>query len=248
MKGTYFKKPLEWNIETIGESWHQGDVLKGALKVKNHGPDKVSLTEAGVALAYAEIKKVQSRTSGVLETDTKIGFSEKEIKPGEELVLDFSFEFSTNGPVTDKKSCYYLAYGIGFTETQLQVRVEPKELFLKTVGLLDTFHRFKLKDYKTTKKGVEFKLLPPGSRELANIESLLLIFAMEEENLIMKFDFQVKRLDTAAPTTKISKESVLVEKSLLQKEYSLGKGMLNQDGLLKKIEEALLEVKMKAVF
>ena len=64
----------------------------------------------------------------------------------------------------------------------------------------------------------------------------------------MKFEFQVKKIDTSSVTTKINKESVIIERSLGPKEYSLGRDMINQDLLLKSLESALSEVKMKNVF
>lgn len=248
MKGTFFNKPLEWNIETIGESWQQGSHIKGTLKVKNHGAEAVSLTNAGVGLSHADIKKVHSRAEGALKPLQTVTFQEPELKPGAEALLDFSFEVGPNSPVTDKKTSYYLGFGRDFQESNLQTKIEPKALYSKIVGLLDTFHRFKLKEFKANKKGVEFKLLPPTSREMANVESLLLTFSMEDETLHMRFEFQVKRLDTSSVTTKINKENLTIEKSLFPKEYSLGRDMINQDQLLKTVETVLKDVKLKAVF
>lgn len=248
MKGTFFAKPLEWNIETIGESWHQGDVLKGTLKVRNHGSESIDLHDTGVSIAFADIKKVQTRADGALKPDATIALSDVSLQGGSEISQEFSFNLSDNGPVSDKKSSYYLCFGKKFIEGQLQLKVNPKELYSKIVSLLDTFHRFKMKEYKTTKKGVEFKLVPPTSRDMANIESLFLTFSMIENHLSMKFDFHIKRLDTSGVTTKINKETVSIVKSLAPKEYSLGKDMINQDLLLKSIEQVLSDVKMKAVF
>jgi hypothetical protein len=248
MKGTFFSKPLEWNIETIGEAWQQGDTLKGTLKVRNHSTETLNLPQAGVALAHADIKKVHSRIEGALKPEATVSFKEVELTPGAEMQMDFSFSLSANSPVTDKKASYYLAFGKQFTESQLQVKVEPKTLYTKIVGLLDTFHRFKLKEVKAAKKGVEFKLIPPTSRDMANIETLLLTFSMQEESLVMKYEFQVKRLDTSSVTNKINKESVIIEKVVAPREYSLGRDMINQDQLLKSLESVLSDVKMKAVF
>lgn len=246
MKGTFFQKPLEWNIETTGESWQQGDVLKGTLRVKNHGTEKINLAQSGVALALADIKKVQTRAEGALKTEKSFDLA-TELDPGAETSIDFTFDIGANSPVTDKKSSYYLTYGKNFVESQLQVKVEPKALYMKVVGLMDTFHRFKQKEFKAAKKGVEFKLIPPTSRDMANIESLLLTFSMNDQNLVMKYDFQVKKLDTSSVTTKINKESVTHEKHLTPKEYSLGRDMINQDQLLKSIESVISDVKMKNV-
>lgn len=248
MKGTFFSKPLEWNIETVGESWQQGETLKGLLKVKNHGTESMNLSDCGVVLAHADIKKVHSRVDGALKVEDKAIFKEPNISPGSDAQIEFSFAIGPNSAITDKKASYYLGFGKNFSESQLQVKVEPKNLYMKVVGLLDTFHRFKFKEMKAAKKGVEFKLLPPTSREMANIDSLLLTFSMVDENLVLKFDFQVKKLDTSSITTKINKESVSIERSLLPKEYSLGRDMINQDHLLKTVEAVISEVKLKAVF
>lgn len=248
MKGTFFNKPLEWNIETHAESWNQGDKITGTLKVKNHGPEAITLNESGVALAHAEIKKVHSRTEGAFKIDAKEEFKDSQIAPQETKELPFSLNLPPNCAVTDKKASYFLSYGKNFSESHLQLKVEPKVLFNKIIGLLDTFHRFKLKEVKAGKQGVEYKLLPPTSREMANLESLNLNFSMAEDNLKMDFDFQVRKLDTASVTTKVNKASVKLQRVLTPKEFSLGRDMINQDQLLKSLESVLSEVKLKSVF
>lgn len=248
MKGTFFSKPLEWNIETKGEAWEQGTKLEGLLSVKNHGSESVSLASTGVALSYAEIKKVQARNPEAFRFESTVSLPEENIAPGETKSLNFTFPIPVNGGITDKKSSYYLSFGQQFSEGQLQLKVEPKSLYTKIIGLLDTFYRFKVKEIKATKKGIEYKLLPPTARDMANIDSLLLTFSMSEEILRMRYEFQVKRLDTASVTTKINKESVSLEIELSPKEYSLGRDMINQDQLLKSIESVLAEVKLKSVF
>ncbi len=248
MKGTFFSKSIEWNIETQGESWGQGALIEGTLRVKNHGTADIDLALAGVALAYADIKKVHARTEGALKLDMKKNFSETTLKTQEQKELNFKLELPMNCPVSDKKASYYLTYGFNCCDSHLQLKVEPKALYGKIVGLLDTFYRFKLKEYKGSKKGVEYKLIPPTSREMANIESLALTFSMKEDQLHLDFDFQVRKLDTSAVTTKVNKASLSLAKVLGPREYSLGKDMINQDQLLKSVESVMSEVKLKSVF
>lgn len=248
MKGTSFNKPLEWNIETKGETWFQGSTVEGQLKVKNHGTEEVTLANAGVSLAYADIKKVHSRAEGALKAEVSQGFEQSILKAGETIEINFKLKLPDNCPVTDKKASYYLTYGREFSENQLQMKVDPLALFGKVVGLLDTFHRFKLKEYKAIKNGVEYKLLPPSSREMANVDSLALSFALKDEQLIMVYDFQVKKLDTAGVSNKIVKGSIKSNRTLAPKEYSLGRDMINQDQLLKSIESVLDEVKLGNIF
>ena len=248
MKGAFFQKPLEWSIETADESWQQGGKVRGTLRVKNHGTDPVKLASAGAGLAYADIKKVHAKTEGVLRPSPFLHFDSQDLAPGETKELPFDLELPANCPVSDKKATYFLTYGQGATENHLQLNITPRILFNKLVGLLDTFHRFKLKEFKGTKNGVEFKLIPPTSRDMANLESLLLGFEMEGEVLNLTFEFQVKKLDTSGVTNAIKKETAKLKRSLPPKEYSLGRDMINQDALLKMFEGVIGEVKIKNAF
>jgi hypothetical protein len=248
MKGTSFNKPLEWNIETKGETWHQGSFIEGKLNVKNHGAEKISILNSGVGLAYADIKKVHSRSEGIFKPEISKSFEKVELLSTETLELNFKLKLPDNCPVTDKKASYYLIYGRDFSESHLQMRVDPLPLFGKVIGLLDTFHRFKLKEYKATKQGVEYKLLPPTSREFANVDSLAVIFTLKDEQLLINYDFLVKKLDTTSATNKIVKASTKASRSLAPKEYSLGKDMINQDQLLKSIQSVLDEIKLNNIF
>ncbi len=248
MKGVFFSKPLEWNIETEKESWTQGEVIKGTLKVKNHGTEAVSLKDSGAGIAFADIKKVHAKTEGAMKFDVKATFAEESLAANDTKELTFSLTLPANCAVTDKKASYFLAYGKEASENHLMLKIEPKVLFGKVIGLLDTFQRFKLKEFKSAKSGVEYKLIPPTSRDMAKLESLNLIFSMNGENLQMDYDFQVRKLDTESVTTKVSKAAVKVQKVLTPKDYSLGKDMINQDALLKSIESAIAEVKLKSVF
>jgi hypothetical protein len=200
-----------------------------------------------VALGVADIKKIQSRAEGALKPEQTLTFPSQILNPGATAELAFKFPIGANSPVTDKRASYYLSFGSNCSDTQLQVRVDPNHLFTKVLGLMDTFHRFKVKDYKAGKKGVEYKLLPPSSREMANVETLILTFSTVGENLRLKFDFQVKKFDTTSVTTKVYKESVGIERELTPREHSLGKGMINQEQLLKNIEAVLSEIKLKNV-
>jgi sporulation-control protein spo0M len=247
MKGTFFSKPLEWNIETTKESWGQGEVVEGILKVKNHGTEAAELSNAGVALANADIKKVHAKAEGAMKFEVKETFTST-LAPSETKELTFKLMLPPNCAVTDKKASFFLTYGREASENHLMLKVEPKVLFTKVIGLLDTFHRFKLKEMKAAKNGVEFKLIPPSSREMANLESLSLIFSMNGENMQMDYDFQVRKLDTESVTTKVNKVAVKIQKLLTPKEFSLGGDMINQDTLLKSLESVLSEVKMKSVF
>lgn len=248
MKGTFFSKPLEWNIETQGESWQQGSTISGLLKLKNHGAESVSFDKVGVGLAFADIKKIHAKTEGALKLEVGSELPLKTLSPGGTFDFPFSLALPENCPVSDKKSSFFLTYGRDLTEGHLQLKIEPKVLYQRIIGLMDTFFRFKLKEMKGSKAGVEYKLIPPTARDMANLEGLNLSFSMKDEVLHLSFEFQVKKLDTGSVTTKINKDTVKIKKEITKKEYSLGKDMINQDQLLKILESVLAEVKMKSVF
>jgi hypothetical protein len=248
MKGTYFQKPLEWNIETPDESWQQGGKVRGILRVKNHGNEPASLKSCGAGLAYADIKKVHAKAEGILKPRPQMTFPEGDLAPGETKELNFELDLPANCPVSDKRATYFLTYGKDSKENHLQMNIQPRVLFGKLVSLLDTFQRFKLKEFKGTKNGVEYKLIPPTSREMANLDSLLLSLEMEGETLNLSFEFQVRKLDTSGVTNSIKKETAKIKKSLAPKEYSLGRDMINQDALLKMFESVIGEVKIKNAF
>lgn len=249
MKGTFFTKPsTEWNIETVKESWQQGEIVKGTLRITNHSTQEQSIEGAAIELAHAEIKKIQAKAPDLFKNALRCPIETKTLGPAQSYETPFELKLPENCPVTDKKASFYLSYGFGPHTSSLQLSVQPLGLFGKLIGLLDTFLRFKLKDFKGTKAGVEYKLLPPSSRDMANIESVIVTFSMKEKNLLMNFDFAVKKLDTSGVTNKIDKSKATISRELSPKDYSLGQDMINQDALLKVFESIIAEVKLKSVF
>ena len=245
MKGAYFAKPLEWNVDITGESWRQGEAVSGTLILKNHSSDTISLDNVAMIFAQGDIKKVHSRDPKAFKITDTLKLTTSELSGGQSHSQTFSFTLPINCAVTDKKTSFYLAYGVGGTETNLQLKVEPRLIFTEVTKLMETFQRFKYKDIKAVKEGVEFKFLPPSSRDWAHAESLLLTLAMNGENLEMDFLFNVKTIDTKSITTALAKETRQFKKSLTPREYTFGKGMPNQDGIMKALDSILVEVKSK---
>lgn len=241
MKATYFKDNIEWQVTTSQESWFQGGEVCGEIKIKNHSAQTIHLESPGLALTYAEIKKVQARQT--LKPLVSQELATKSINAGEEATSTFTLKLPENCPVTDKKASFYLSFGPNLTDSHLQLNIQPLEVFSKVISLFDTFFRFKVKEIKGVKTGVEYKLTPPSSREFANVEHLLLEIQMKEEMLAMIFKFSVKKLDMSGITTKMTKENVKETLSLTSREYSLGRGLINQDQLLKSIEPVLNKIK-----
>lgn len=246
MKGAAFLKPLEWQIDIEGESWPQGAPIAGVLRARNTSADVVPLT-GGVQLAVAEMKKVHTRDEKAFKPEAEVAWTQTSLAPGAEAQLPFSFTLPANCPVTDKKASFYAAYGPTFKEANLQLTVLPRKIFLEVTRLLETFLRFKPKDVKATKGAVEFKLIPPTSRDFAHVEALHLALSVDGDQLQLDFLFKVKTLDAQSVTTKVAKDEKLVTKRLTPREYLLGRDMLNQDGVLRALEDVLAGVRMKGL-
>lgn len=247
MKGTFFAKPLEWNITVTGESWRQGDQVSGEVTLKNHSPETLPLTGMALIFAQGDIRKVHARDPKAFKLSDSLKDLPAELAAGQTLTLPIHFTLPANCAVTDKRTSFYLGYGKDGQEANLQLKVEPRRIFTDVTKLMETFQRFKPKDYKAVKEGVEFKFLAPASRDWAHVESLLLTLAMNGENMEMSFLFNVKTIDTKSITTALAKETREFKRVLSPRDYSFGKDMPNQDGIMKALDSVLLEVKSKGL-
>lgn len=247
MKGTFFAKPLEWNVDVQGESWRQGDMVKGTVTLRNHSGDAVALDQVAVIFAQGNIKKVHARDPKAFQESSQLALSKTSLGANETLTLPFSFQLPTNCAVTDKRTSYYIAYGVGGREANLQLKVEPRLLFTEVSKLMETFQRFKFKEITAGKTGVEYKFLPPASRDWAHVESLLLTLSLEGEALHLDFCFNTKTIDKESVTTAIAKDKREFERVLNPREYSLGPDMVNQDGIMRALDGVLAEVKSKGL-
>ena len=52
MRSAFFQQPLEYQIEVEGESWEQGEVVKGLLRVRNMSSEAVSVKTPQIILAH----------------------------------------------------------------------------------------------------------------------------------------------------------------------------------------------------
>lgn len=247
MKGTFFAKPLEWNVDIQGEAWAQGDNVTGQVTLKNHSADQLSLQNVAVIFAQGDIRKVHSRDPKAFKVIDKLALQRESLAANETVTIPFSFTLPANCAVTDKRTSFYFGYGVAGQEANLQLKVGPRKIFDEVIKLMETFQRFKLKDFKAVKEGVEFKLLPPSSRDWAHVETLLLTLSMDGDKLNLDFVFNVKTIDTKSITTALAKDTRAFQKQLAPREYSFGKDMPNQDGIMKALDSVLLEVKSKGL-
>lgn len=245
MKAISIAKPFELSIETKDETWAQGAAVTGLLKIKNLESSDHEFIGHSVAIGHADIKKVHAKTAGCFKISQNVEVPAQKIKGKSSLEFPFEFKLDHNISVSDKKSSFHLLYGNLQSPFHMQLTILPQPLFLEIIKLFDTFFRFKVKEYKGTTKGIDYIFTPPTSREYASVESLSLSLSTKEQDLILDFTFNLKKLDLTGISNKLVKEVKTISKTLTPKEYLMGKNFLDQDKLLKSLEAVLSEVKRK---
>jgi hypothetical protein len=251
MKGTIVLRPLEYTLEAMGEKWHQGDKLKGTLKVKNISTEEVELPILKVVIAEGHYKKIKAKdTKGWNSIQESILAEKQVILPSEEKEYSFEFKLAENCTVTDKNGSLYLAF---FDKDEkspvghIELVVEPKIVIKQILQILENFLRFKVKEIKSGKGLLEVKLASPASRELSNIDGVLLSISEVDKTLIMKFFFNFRALDMSSPTMQVEKKTKEVEQSFTSKQYLIYGDSINQDFIVEAVRTILDTVKTKTL-
>ena len=250
MKGTLFQKPLEFNLEVPGEIWTQGSKVEGTLAVTNHGHEEISLDNIGVAIALGAVKKVKTKDEDAFAIAANEAFSKQNIPAQGKSELSFSFTLETNGPISDKNSSPYLIYGdLQKKEGHLQLTVEPSKAFKPLLDVLDIFFRFKLKERKHAKDGIEFKLIAPDAREFKALDTMVIkMTELEAGDVDLKIQFNMKTVGVADGAVTTKKTKVNKKLSLRFNEFMFQKDSPNQEAIRKIFQGLFDEVLPKQLF
>ncbi|MGZ3686673.1 MAG: hypothetical protein ACXWP5_07090 [Bdellovibrionota bacterium] len=243
MKGTFFQKPLEYRLEVEGESWNQGDPVRGALIVKNHGADAAALDEVGVHLADGMLRKVRAKSPEAFDLLASASFEAgANVAPQNEARLSWEFTTDRNCQITDSFGSLFLVYGRGkATEAmgQLQMAVRPEVVIQEFLKALTITFRFVQKGQKSSKNRVEVKLAPPdGNKGFVMVESLTVFFKYEDAGVLA--------VDYVFLHVKKSKKEV--EQTFRPDEYRVPSGRFNHDHIEASIRETLSAVESKVTF
>lgn len=249
MKGTIFLKPLEFSIEATGEKWRQGDKLLGSLKIKNHSAEKIEIPLLKVAVCEGHYKKIKAKDAKGWSCKSETILAEKiAINPSEEINYTFEFKLSETCSITDKNGSLYLAFfdkDEAIPAGHIELVVEPKIIVKQILEIFENFLRFKVKETKSGKGAVEIKLVPPTSRELSNVDGLVLSISEVEKNLTLKYFFNFRILNIAGATMQSEKATKEVEQNFTSKQYLIYGDSINQDFIIQSVQEVLNGVKTK---
>lgn len=252
MKGTFFEQPLEYSVETTGESWLQGQKIKGSFIVRNHGGDEKNLSQMGVTLALTDSKKFKAKNEKAFSLKETVVFpKDTKLSASGEQLLEWEFSLKDDCPITEKSSSLYLLCGdttTPFSGGHLELKIEPIEMITRYIEIFENFFRFKTKSLKNKKGFIDVQYACPGGKELGQIAKLNQQIRIVENKLEINWLFGLNKLGYKDGNVVENKEEKLIEQVLEAKQYKIFGDSPNQDGILQSINEILDQVKKRDIF
>jgi hypothetical protein len=231
MKASFVVKGKVISLTVEGESWRQGDCIQGQLSTSGEGAQRV-------VLCFANSKKAKTLDNKAFQLIEEISLADG----GE-----FKFQLPVDSHITDKKENYFLLFGQENELNKLQqlplpVLIHPViENYLK---IFDNFFRYKVKETKNAKNGfVDIQLIPPTIKGPQLIESLNLMIKLSDKNLILKYVFNLKKVDFQTTDLKLKTNQYVHEVTLAPKDYILYKNDLDQHKVIQHITQSIESVK-----
>ncbi|OUR94047.1 hypothetical protein A9Q84_18210 [Halobacteriovorax marinus] len=241
MKSVFFQKPLEFTIDISGESWKQGENVSGSLSVKSHSGDALNYADYGIFLVKGDNKKIKKKDPKGI---TVIG----ETLLGDSDNLSFSFDLDINCPITETSSGLYIICGKKdelLEGQQMALKVLPGQTITSFIEVIENFLRFKVKSLKYKKEALEATIVVPNTKDYSKIMQFKLIFSKSEENLLLNYQFKIKSIDFSGGFTGTKDSNEEFKQVFTPKEYLSYGDSINQDFIVKKLNEIIDQVKLK---
>lgn len=246
MRGIFIHNQLEYRLEVTGEDFYQGDSLPCTLSVKNHSSETQPLSALSISLALGNFTKIKQKADCAYSVILSSVFNELgSLEAQEQKSFSWTVELDKNCVITDKNQSLFLLYGnpdIAEANAQLLVTVQPHRYIHQILTTLESTFQFVFKGQKSANGWLNVKLKPSSSRRLSLVDELVLGFHFEENAIMLKYMFKVKRFDTTVSTVTVKKGKTEVEQTLPLSEFLLTSEHLNLKSLEAKIDEALAVV------
>ena len=252
MRSAFFQQPLEYQIEVEGESWEQGEVVKGLLRVRNMSSEAVSVKTPQIILAHGLKKEIKEATEVTWEVVGKqVATQEISLQDAGEQTFEWSFILATDSPITDKQGGLYLLFGGEEALTKggrlnLQINLHPiLQNFLQT---FTTQFRFLEKYQKRKSEWTEIKLIPPESREFPNMDYVYCFLRIREEQLEAHYRFKMSGLGRTGEKMTVTKKNRELEQSIPPENYLQPGGFPNRACFRENIDQALNIARPEVMF
>ena len=252
MRSVYIQQPLEHQIEVEGESWNQGEVVKGQIRIRNMSSKTVAVKTSQIILAHGLKKAFKEGTMVPWEVlEKQVVAQDIALQAGSELTFGWNFNLSTDCPITDKQGGLYLLFGGDEALTEggrlnLQINLHPiLQNYLQT---FTTQFRFLEKYQKRKSEWTEVKLIPPDSREYPNMDYVLCFLRIHDEQLEAHYRFKMSGLGRTGEKMTVTKKNRELEQSIPQGKYLQPGGFPNRACFRENIDQALNIARPEVIF
>jgi hypothetical protein len=247
MRSIFIQHPLEYRLEVQGDFFAQGASVPCLLTVKNHSQTATPLKQLILELSLGALKKVKTKESDAFTTIERFNLGDEvQIAPAAQISFESVITLSSNAPITDKNATLYLQYGDPHSSAglgQLLLTVHPHAHVRHIFDTMTTVFNFINKGESHKDKHTIAKLKAPDSRRFSLVEELQLSVNFEDDNaLILRFLFTVKKFDHSSAKVNVKKGKVDVTRRLEPDQYLFGGGFMRQEFVEAEIEVALAEV------
>ena len=252
MRSVYIQQPLEYQIDVEGESWNQGEVVKGQIRIRNMSSKTVAVKTSQIILAHVLKKAFKEGTMVPWEVlEKQIVAQDIALQAGSELTFGWNFDLSTDCQITDKQGGLYLLFGGDEALTEggrlnLQINLHPiLQNYLQT---FTTQFRFLEKYQKRKSEWTEVKLIPPDSREYPNMDYVLCFLRIHDEQLDAHYRFKMSGLGRTGEKMTVTKKNRELEQSIPQGKYLQPGGFPNRACVRENIDQALNIARTEVIF
>ena len=252
MRSVYIQQPLEHQIEVDGESWNQGEVVKGQIRIRNMKSKTVAVKTSQIILAHGLKKAFKEGTVVPWEVNEKqVVAQDITLQAGSELTFSWIFNLSTDCQITDKQGGLYLLFGGDEALTEggrlnLQINLHPiLQNYLQT---FTTQFRFLEKYQKRKSEWTEVKLIPPDSREYPNMDFVLCFLRIHDEQLEAHYRFKMSGLGRTGEKMTVTKKNRELEQSIPPGKYLQPGGFPNRACFRENIDQALNIARPEVIF
>jgi hypothetical protein len=161
---------------------------------------------------------------------------------GQQRSFPWPVTLDRNGAITEKLQTLLFIFGrTSGVPSRLPLTVRPHGYLKTVVELLESSFQFVAKGKHFEDGWVETKFKPPAARRFSLVNELLLGFRFDGDQVVLRFKFGVKKLDTSGNSMKVKKGVTEIEKRIAEREITRF-GAVDHARVEGLIEEAVREV------
>ena len=252
MRSTFFKQPLQYQIEIDGENWEQGEAIKGKIIIRNMSSETVVVNASQVILAYGLKKSIKEGNESPWEVlDNHVLTKNISLPAVSEQSYEWTFELATDCPITDKQGGLYLLFGGEDTLSEGGRLDLPVSLHPILQNFLQTFSTqfFFLEKYQKRKsEWTEVKLVPPESKEYPILDFVRCLLRISQEHLEAHYLFKISGLGRSGERMKVTKKNRELKQKIPPENYLQPGGFPNRTCFRENINEALNIARPSVIF